>query len=566
LYSFTKRERWALAGLLLLLIPALLVNLGIVPLYVEEPRRATVALEMLLRGNWIIPTIDGQFYYLKPPVFNWLLASVYSLAGESTELNTRLITVVSLLVFGLIIFTAGKKYVSLSFGVLSSMLFMTVAGNLFFNSLLAEIDIFYSMVTYAALICMFHLHRQKKYLSLFLVVYFLGAVGTLTKGLPSVLFTGLSLLVFFIVNKEFRKLFSLSHFAGILLYLVIVGGYFLAYNRHGDAIKYLLNLSFESGKRLSGNTPWDYLRHMLLYPLDTLMNLLPAAVLLIFTFRRSFLKVIRENSFMKFALLMLIVHFPVYWLPPGGKQRYIIMLYPFIIQVFTYFFLIYFNSEKSRFRAFNIIVTLALALGTAACLVPLFVSKMTFIPHLLPICFSIFALMVLVTGFHLKNQRYTIISLIAAMIIMRFFFNFTVLPVRAAEGDAPTNMKAAFDIAGITKGKPVSIYSSTYFPMQSVYYLERERNEIVPVKSQVMPGEFQIVEKVLLQKYSSRRNDGNLETNPFRQFSDPYSGDDFNVLMGYDYKTVYEFQLQKCKYILLVPEQPHQRQGTPAPQ
>jgi 4-amino-4-deoxy-L-arabinose transferase-like glycosyltransferase len=553
LYSFNKKERWALIGLLILLVPALLINLGIVPFYVEEPRRAAVALEMLIRDNWMVPTINGEFYYLKPPVFNWILASIYQLAGYPSEFITRLPTIVFLLMFGLIIFWTGKKYVSLTFGALSAFLFVTAAGNLFFNSLLAEIDIFYSMLTYASLICMFHLHHLKKYWLLFLVVYFLGAVGTLTKGLPSLLFTGLSILVFFIVNREFKRLFTWAHLAGIILYLVIVGGYFLAYSRQGDAIQYLLSLSVESGKRLSGDTFWDYLQHMALYPLDTLMNLLPASVLLIFVFRKSFFKVIRENSFMKFALLMLLVHFPVYWLPPGGKQRYIIMLYPFIIQVLTYFYLLFFNEEKGKSRVFSIIITISIALGTAACLVPLFTGQMDFIPNLALICLSSFILMTIIFLFQLKKPQYSILSLIFAMIIIRLLFGFTVLPVRATEGAAPANRQAALEIARITKGKPVSIYQSTYFPMQSVFYLERERNEIVPIKQQAVPGEFFIVEKILLRDYSVRRETGSLAINPFHPVSDPFTGDDRDILSGYSYKPILEFELQRRGYFLLVP-------------
>jgi len=557
LYSFNKKERWALTGLLFLLIPALLINLGIVPLYAEEPRRAAVALEMLLRGNWLVPTINGEIYYLKPPVFNWILALLYQLAGNPSEFITRLTTIISLLIFGLIIFGAGKKYVSPSFGALSAFLFVTAAGNLFFNALLAEIDIFYSMVTYASLISMFHFQQQKKYFLLFLMVYFLGAIGTLTKGLPSMLYTGLSLLVFFIVNKEFKKLFSLPHLAGILLYLIITGGYFLAYNQQGDAIRYLLSLSVESGKRFSGDTFWDYLQHMALYPLDTLMNLLPASVLIIFTFRKSFIKVIRGNSLMKFALLMLIVHFPVYWLPPGGKQRYIIMLYPFIIQILTYFYLIYFTKENRKFRVFNIIVSTALAFGAIACLVPLFIGQMNFIPNLLLICLSSFLLMVVIFIFQLKKPHYSIFSLLFAMVALRFLFGFTVLHVRAREGLAPENRQAGRDIARITQGRPVSIYQSTYFPMQSIFYLEMERNEVVPIKSQAVPGEFHIVEKIILQDYSVRRETGNLAINPFHPFSNPFSGDDQVSLSGYNYKTILEFELQRRKYLLLVPTHLH---------
>ena len=554
MYSYNKNERWALTGLLLLLVPALLLNLGIVPLYVEEPRRAVVALEMLLRGNWLIPTINGEFYYLKPPVFNWILALIYQLTGNSSEFITRLPTVVSLLMFGLIIFWAGKKFVSFSFGALSAFLFVTASGNLFFNALLAEIDMFYSMVTFASLIAMFYFFHKKKYLLLFTIVYFLGAVGTLTKGLPSVVFTGLSLLAFFAVNKEFKRLFTLSHLAGILLYLVVVGGYFLAYSREGDAIRYLLSLTVESGKRLSGDTFWDYLRHMVLYPLDTLMNLLPASVLIIFSFRKSFLSVIRANPYMKFALLMLIVHFPVYWLPPGGRQRYIIMLYPFIVQILTYFFLIFFNEERGKFRVISIIISIALAFGAISCLVPLFVNQMNFIPGLIIICLLSFLLMTGIFIFQLKKPRYSIFSLLYAMILLRIVFGLTVLPVRATEGVAPANRQAALDLAVITKGQQLCILHPTYFPMQTVFYFERERQEILPICREVKPGRFYILEKNMLGNYTFYREFNTLEINPLRPYSDPFRGDDQVILSGYSFKTYLEFRLQKSNYLLIVPE------------
>lgn len=551
MYTFTNKQRWALAGITVLLFPALLVNLGIVPLYVEEPRRATVAMEMIFRGNWLVPTINGAFYYLKPPFFNWILASVYQLTGIHNEFITRLPTVISLLAFGLVIFLAGKKYISNSFGALSALLFITASGNLFFNGLLAEIDIFYSLVTYTSLICLFHFFQRKQYLLLFLSIYFLGAVGTLTKGLPSLVFTGLSLLAFFIVNRQFRKLFSLAHLAGIVLFIALVSTYFAAYSRQGDVVQYLANLTVESGKRFSGETFWDYLQHMVLYPLDTLMNLLPASLLIIFAFRRSFLKNIRGNAFMKFALLMVAVHFPVYWLPPGGKQRYILMLYPFIIQIFTYFYLSYFTKETGKFRVFSILITAALIIGAFVCLAPLFGSPVNIIRGLTVICVAAFFLMAALVYFQLKNPSQTVITMILAMVLLRVFFGLTVLPVRAAEGAAPANKKAALDIAAIVMGEEACILAPSYVPMQTIYYFERERGEILPVCRQVEPGRFYIVEKILLSDYSFRREINTLMMNPLKPISDQFSIEDKGMLSGHKYETHLEFRLQKRDYLLL---------------
>ena len=551
MHSFSTKERWALAGLAILLIPALLVNLGIVPLYVEEPRRATVALEMLFRDNWIVPTINGEYYYLKPPFFNWILAGTYYFAGTPSELLTRIPTVVSLVLFGLVIFLTGKRYVSSSFGALSSLLFVTASGNLFFNSLLAEIDMFYSLVTYLGMICLFHFHQRKKYLLLFLSVYFLGAIGILTKGLPSLVFTGLSVFVFFLVKKEFRKLFAWQHFAGIFLFLLITGGYFMMYSSQGDAVRYLLSLSVESGKRLSGDTFWDYLGHMLFYPVDTLANLFPAALFIFFIFRRSFFKDIRSNNFMKFVLLMLAVHFPVYWLPPGGRQRYIIMLYPFIIQIFTYFFLLYYEKEKARFRYFPIIITVIIALGTIACLIPLVLENMQFINGLWLISISSFLSMGAVFIFLLKNPEHPVIPLLFAVIILRIVFGLTVLPVRATEGRAPANREAALNIAGIVKSNEVCVLQPTYLPMQTTFYYEKQQGKILPYCDQISAGGYVILEKIFLRDYSFRREIRELIANPLKPVSTPFTGDDEMKLAGADYKTTLEFNLQKRDYLLV---------------
>jgi 4-amino-4-deoxy-L-arabinose transferase-like glycosyltransferase len=536
-----------------MLIPALLVNLGIVPLYVEEPRRATVALEMLLRDNWLVPTINGEYYFLKPPFFNWILAGVYYLAGVPTEFMTRIPTVASLLLLGLVIFWSGKKYVSFSFGALSALLFVTVAGNLFFNSLLAEIDIFYSLVTYTGMICLFHFHQKRKYFLLFITVYILGAIGILTKGLPSLIFTGWSLIVFFLVNKDFKKLFSWQHIAGILLFLMITGGYFLFYNQYNDVSIYLKNLSVESGKRLSGDTFWDYLGHLFLYPLDTLMNLLPASLLLFFAGRKSFFKDIRTNMFMRFILLMLVVHFPVYWLPPGGRQRYIIMLYPFIIQVFAYFFLLYFEKENVIFRIFSIIITVAAAIAAVGCLYPLALENLELTPLLWIICLASFVLLLLIFLFQLKKPGYSIISMLFILVILRMVFNFTVLPLRATQGAAPANKLAAQQISNIVGEHEVCILYPTYLHMQTIYYFEKGRNEILPVCRDIGPGKFYIVEKNLLDQYSYRRDTGLLLANPLRPFSDPFSYDYNTLFSDIDYKIYLDFKLQKRKYLLLVP-------------
>src|SRR6188508_203693 len=68
-------------SILVLLPVAIFFNSGLLELRLEEPRRALVAIEMLLRHNYLVPEINGHLYYTKPPLFNWAIAFSFWLAG-----------------------------------------------------------------------------------------------------------------------------------------------------------------------------------------------------------------------------------------------------------------------------------------------------------------------------------------------------------------------------------------------------------------------------------------------------------------------------------------------------
>ena len=91
------------AGLVLLaLVTALLAfRLGAVPLVgPDEPRYTRVAIEMHRAGEWVTPTLAGEPWLEKPPLFYWTAGASFSLLGE-TEAAARLPSVLAavLLVF-----------------------------------------------------------------------------------------------------------------------------------------------------------------------------------------------------------------------------------------------------------------------------------------------------------------------------------------------------------------------------------------------------------------------------------------------------------------------------------
>jgi 4-amino-4-deoxy-L-arabinose transferase-like glycosyltransferase len=90
------------ALVLLALVLALLVfRLGAVPLVgPDEPRYTRVAVEMHRASEWVTPTLAGEPWLEKPPLFYWLAGASFSVLGE-TEAAARVPSVLAavLLVF-----------------------------------------------------------------------------------------------------------------------------------------------------------------------------------------------------------------------------------------------------------------------------------------------------------------------------------------------------------------------------------------------------------------------------------------------------------------------------------
>src|SRR6516162_7955492 len=68
---------------LLLLIPGILLYpcLSFLLFEPDEGRYAEIPREMLVRGEWVVPYLQGQPYLDKPPLLYWLVMSSYRLFG-----------------------------------------------------------------------------------------------------------------------------------------------------------------------------------------------------------------------------------------------------------------------------------------------------------------------------------------------------------------------------------------------------------------------------------------------------------------------------------------------------
>lgn len=79
-----------LAFLLLCCIPLFVINLGELYVNIMEARNFITAREMLVDGNWILTTINGEPRYQKPPLPTWLTAFSAAIFGLKNLWGLRL--------------------------------------------------------------------------------------------------------------------------------------------------------------------------------------------------------------------------------------------------------------------------------------------------------------------------------------------------------------------------------------------------------------------------------------------------------------------------------------------
>jgi 4-amino-4-deoxy-L-arabinose transferase-like glycosyltransferase len=489
--SLGKAEKRLLWLATILVLASLFINLGIQPVYLEEPRRAMVAMEMEENGNFIVPTQLGEYYYAKPPLFNWVIwASAKALGGYSGY-ALRLPTALSLIAMSLLLFALGRRYVNLAFGWYAALLFPTSIGLYFYFSLLGEIDLFYSMLTLGGFAAVFHYQQQGQYWRLFAVAYALAALGTLTKGFPSVVFLALSLLPWLWQVGELKRLFSWQHLLGILVFAGIVGGYALAYHRYNDIGSYLGYMLEESGGRTAAkNGGWELVKHFLVFPLEMAKDLPPGLLLLVFALRQDVRRLLARNPYLLFAALVFLSNYLPYWLSPGARQRYIYMLYPLVLMIGLYAYQHRQEVAAWRQRVFGVLAGVLIGGLALGCLALLFIPSLSFLPYRLPLSLLSFAVLAGVFWRHLQRPQLALVLLIIATAVGRLVFDLAVLPQRAREGGAYQDLRTAEQVAAIVGAAPFYLYADGRISFSTIFHLNRLRGQTLRRSREMVPGAY----------------------------------------------------------------------------
>ena len=465
----------------LLLIPSLFINLGLSPFILDEATRANVAMEMVFSGNYITPTINGEFYYNKPPLFNWIQILFTGITGCYSEWVFRLPVVLSLLFFALSVYLTQKKEFGRKAALLSALALITCGRILFYDSFRGLIDISFSWIIYLLFWSIFHYYRKRDFYSLFIVSWLFTSLAFLMKGLPALVFQGISLLVFFISKKEFRKLFSLASFSGLFLFLVLAGSYFMVYNSYNSLDNYFNALLTESTKRTFLENPlWSSISHIFIFPFEFIYHFFPWTLFILILFRKGSTGWLWKFDFTRYFILIFVANILIYWLSPAIYARYLFMFVPLLTGLV---FHVYFNyrpeEEKiSRFFLHPLFMVIAAGIALILILFPFFVEPENFEGFKWKYILSLLILIPVFYFFFRIRKEWPFI-MVALLLAARIAFDFFVIPDRIRTGTDEYQKRGAIVAAELSGEKPLYLLGDTRIQHVSTYYISRTKKQIL---------------------------------------------------------------------------------------
>jgi 4-amino-4-deoxy-L-arabinose transferase-like glycosyltransferase len=324
------------------------------------------------------------------------------------------------------------------------------------------IDMAFSWLTYLSFMLAYIFFKKEKFLLLFIIIYLITAASWMMKGLPSVVFTGITLLVLFISGKRFKLLLNWRHFAGILLFLVLTGSYYVAYFSMNDTISLerLFSTVFDQSMR---RTPVRFgflttIVHFFSFPLEMLYHFLPWTILTLGLFVKGSLKKVWSQPFLRYNILILGFNIIPYWLSPEVFPRYILMLLPLYFVVVSWVYMDLKARGHRMARLLEIIFGIALIIVSVAPWASGYADMVRDVDHVMLISALLSGVLIFITALYWRSKLYRLFWFAIAILIIRIGFDFLILPTRQINSDPAISKELAYSLADKTRGTKLYSY------------------------------------------------------------------------------------------------------------
>jgi 4-amino-4-deoxy-L-arabinose transferase-like glycosyltransferase len=189
----------------------------------DEPRQAIMAKEMMERGDYIHPYLNGKPYLEKPPLYPWMIVAVSKMQNKLDEFSSRLPAALSATCLVIIVYFLGRLLVDPVGGLLSAL---ALAMNFQFLHASREAVMDMTFALFIGLTIFLNyvaLKMDGKWL--FFISFLPSSLAILTKGPAGLVIAAGTTFIYLFTEKKFKK-FIVPLIAGCLVFAAIASIWF----------------------------------------------------------------------------------------------------------------------------------------------------------------------------------------------------------------------------------------------------------------------------------------------------------------------------------------------------
>lgn len=210
-----------------LCVALFLVGIGFRPIWdIDEGMHATTAKEMVLTGDWITPTFNGEKFHDKPVLFNWLTALSFLLLGFNAfaaRLPGALMGIGSVA----LVYFLGKRQGGPTLGFLSGAILATSPMFITLSQAVVHDIVLVFFVTLALVLFYFAYteirHRQARLILSYVAV----GLAVLTKGPVGIVLCGLTIGSFLLLRRKVSFLKEMKLGWGLVIVILVAAPWYV---------------------------------------------------------------------------------------------------------------------------------------------------------------------------------------------------------------------------------------------------------------------------------------------------------------------------------------------------
>jgi 4-amino-4-deoxy-L-arabinose transferase-like glycosyltransferase len=467
----------------------------------DEAIRSLVAFEMMESQNYLVPTMNGNFYFAKPPLYNWILIGFYKLFGRFDEWTTRIPTVIFSIVFSFVIWVFNKnRFQNNKFAIVLAFMFLTCGRILFYDSFLGLIDIFFSLVTYVMIMLAYYFADKSKFNLMYVSLYILSVIGFMLKGLPIFHFLVFTIIIIHYLFGNWKAVYSKFHIITFVSAVLVITLYFIGYNQYIDAQKTISPLVDQAARRTIFKYNFsDSINHFVTYPIENILHFFPWSLLGILVFQKNIITLIKKNLYIWYITLTFIFNYIVYWISPEVYPRYILMLIPLIFTVWIYLYEFEIGIDNVTMKMVAFIFKAILVMTPIYFITELNNPWLKYVDLGKEIVIVLIVLLVFVTIAYFWDRKNRTIIFVIFLLLIRIGLNAIVLPIRTNTSDKEVFKREAIRIA--EKYQDIKVYDKSSLYWLTSVYLSQKTGEIINKESDLTRAKYFIIDSTYMNSF-----------------------------------------------------------------